>query len=72
MHSPIDCAPGDAFVVGFRHADEQAAYGAVGLEVTIYNPALDADGSAGRALTGALVEGLTTREPSELRALASP
>ena len=28
---------------------------AVGLEVTIYNPALDADGSAGRGLTDALV-----------------
>jgi arginase len=31
---------------------------AVGLEVTIYNPALDADGSAGRTLTNALVESL--------------
>jgi arginase len=28
---------------------------AVGLEVTIYNPALDADGAAGRGLTDALV-----------------
>ena len=31
---------------------------AVGLEVTIYNPALDRDGSAGRVLADALVAGL--------------
>jgi arginase len=31
---------------------------AVGLEVTIYNPALDADGSAGRALADALADAL--------------
>ena len=30
-----------------------------GLEITIYNPALDADGSAGRGLTDAVVRGLT-------------
>jgi arginase len=29
-----------------------------GVEVTIYNPALDPDGTAGAALTGALVRGL--------------
>jgi len=32
---------------------------AAGLEVTIYNPALDADGSAGRGLTDTLVRALT-------------
>jgi arginase len=32
-----------------------------GLEVTIYNPALDADGAAGRALADAIVAGLTPR-----------
>ena len=31
---------------------------AVGLEVTIYNPALDPDGAAGRGLTDALVASL--------------
>jgi arginase len=31
----------------------------VGLEVTIYNPALDADGSAGRVLTSVIVSGLS-------------
>jgi len=34
---------------------------AVGLEVTIYNPALDPDGSAGRTLTDLLVETLASR-----------
>ena len=33
----------------------------VGLEVTIYNPSLDVDGSAGRILTDAIVDGLTPR-----------
>jgi arginase len=33
---------------------------AAGLEVTIYNPALDADGSAGRGLTDALVRALAS------------
>jgi arginase len=33
---------------------------AVGLEVTIYNPALDQDGTAGRELTNALVAALRT------------
>lgn len=32
-----------------------------GLEVTIYNPALDVDGDAGRLLADALVDGLTPR-----------
>jgi arginase len=32
-----------------------------GLEVTIYNPTLDADGAAGRALADAIVAGLTPR-----------
>ena len=36
---------------------------AVGLEVTIYNPALDEDGSAGRGLTAALVAALGTSAP---------
>ena len=31
---------------------------AIGLEVTIYNPALDRDGSAGRVLAAAIVHGL--------------
>lgn len=34
---------------------------AVGLEITIYNPSLDADGSAGRGLVDALARGLTVR-----------
>jgi arginase len=34
---------------------------AIGLEVAIYNPRLDADGSAGRALAGVLKEALNTR-----------
>jgi arginase len=33
---------------------------AVGMEITIYNPALDADGSAGRALVDALAEVLAS------------
>jgi arginase len=33
---------------------------AVGLSVAIYNPALDSGGAAGRALIGAVVEGLTS------------
>lgn len=37
---------------------------AVGLEVAIYNPALDADGEAGRGLTRTLVEALGIRAPS--------
>jgi arginase len=32
---------------------------AVGLEVTIYNPALDNDGAAGRMLTKVLVDALS-------------
>jgi arginase len=36
---------------------------AVGLEVTIYNPALDEDGTAGRGLTDVLVAGLGTSAP---------
>jgi arginase len=32
---------------------------AVGMDITIFDPELDADGSIARALTGALVEGLT-------------
>ena len=32
---------------------------AVGIEITIYNPNLDADGSAGRGLANALAKGLT-------------
>jgi arginase len=36
---------------------------AVGLEVTIYNPRLDEDSTAGRGLTNALVEALGTEAP---------
>lgn len=36
---------------------------AAGLELTIYNPNLDQDGSAGRGLTDTLVEALTTGAP---------
>jgi arginase len=32
-----------------------------GVEVTVYNPALDTDGAAGRILADALVAGLTPR-----------
>ncbi|MGQ0643431.1 MAG: arginase family protein [Gemmatimonadaceae bacterium] len=39
---------------------------AVGLEVTIYNPALDHDGEAGRGLTSALTVALGTSVPSKL------
>lgn len=34
---------------------------AVGIEITIYNPTMDADGSAGRGLVDALARGLGTR-----------
>ena len=36
---------------------------AVGMEVTIYNPALDEDGRAGRELTNVLVAALGTSSP---------
>ena len=36
---------------------------AVGLEITIYNPHLDADGSAGRGLADTLARGLGSRAP---------
>jgi arginase len=36
---------------------------AVGMEVTIYNPALDQDGRAGRELTNVLVAALGTSAP---------
>ena len=39
---------------------------AVGLEVTIYNPALDEDGTAGRELTNVLVGALGTSAPWRL------
>ena len=35
----------------------------VGMEVTIYNPALDDDGRAGRALTNVLIDALGTSAP---------
>ena len=38
---------------------------AVGMEVTIYNPALDPDGSAGRGLVDGLAEGLGSSVPSK-------
>jgi arginase len=37
---------------------------AVGMEVTIYNPALDTDGAAGRGLVDALAQALGSRAPS--------
>ena len=37
---------------------------AVGLEVTIYNPALDMDGSAGRVLTDTIAQALGTCAPA--------
>ena len=37
---------------------------AVGLEVTIYNPDLDKDGAAGRALADLLAEALGTGAPA--------
>jgi len=40
--------------------------GAVGLEVTIYNPALDADGAAGRELTNTLVAALAPGQESTM------
>jgi arginase len=40
---------------------------AVGIEVAIYNPALDPSGSAGRALTAVLVEALGTAAPGSPR-----
>jgi arginase len=40
---------------------------AVGMEVTIYNPALDDDGRAGRELTNVLVAGLGTSAPWSTR-----
>ena len=36
---------------------------AVGMEVSIYNPALDPDGSSGRALTSVLIAALGTAAP---------
>jgi arginase len=38
---------------------------AVGMEVTIYNPALDSDGAAGRGLVDALAQALGSRAPSK-------
>ena len=40
---------------------------AVGMEVTIYNPALDEDGTAGRELTNVLVAALGTSAPWNIR-----
>ena len=40
---------------------------AVGMEVTIYNPALDEDGRAGRELTNVLVAALGTFAPWNIR-----
>jgi arginase len=45
---------------------------AVGLEVTIYNPALDEDGSAGRGLTNVLVAALGTSAPWAVTDKADP
>ena len=40
---------------------------AIGMEVTIYNPALDEDGTAGRELTNVLVAALGTSAPWNIR-----
>ena len=54
--------PGGLSAVELRHVLRAAAASGrlAGLEVTIYNPALDTDGSAGRALTDMLVAALGT------------
>jgi arginase len=53
--------PGGLSAVELRHVLRAAAASGrlAGLEVTIYNPALDHDGSAGRLLADALVDGLS-------------
>jgi len=53
--------PGGLSAVELRHVLRAAAASGrlAGLEVAIYNPALDRDGSAGRLLADALVDGLT-------------
>ena len=53
--------PGGLSAVELRHVLRAAAASGrlAGLEVTIYNPSLDHDGSAGRLLADALVDGLT-------------
>ncbi len=48
----------DELRITLRHALDSGR--AVGLEVAIYNPSLDADGAAGRGLTHTLVQALTT------------
>ncbi|HEY6560191.1 MAG TPA: arginase family protein [Polyangiaceae bacterium] len=72
IHIDADCLSDDVMpAVDYRLADglspEElttvlkfaiASQRVVGLEVTIYNPALDADGSAGRVLTDVIVNGL--------------
>lgn len=52
--------PGE-LAIALQHA--MASGRACGIEVTIYNPALDDDGSAGRALAEALVKGLSSGPP---------
>ena len=53
--------PGGLSAVELRHVLRAAAASGrlAGLEVTIYNPTLDHDGSAGRLLADALVDGLS-------------
>jgi arginase len=72
IHIDADCLSDDVMpAVDYRLADGLspdelttvlkfaiASQRVVGLEVTIYNPALDADGSAGRVLTDVIVNGL--------------
>jgi len=74
IHVDADCLSDDIMpAVDYRLPDGlswdelalalRAAVGsgkAVGIEVTIYNPALDRDGAAGRGLADTLVRGLTT------------
>jgi arginase len=58
---PDGLSPGDlTSILGLALASGRA----VGLEVTIYNPALDDDGTAGRELTNILVAALGRSAPS--------
>jgi arginase len=55
FRQPVGLSPDElATVLAVAMATGRVA----GVEVTIYNPALDPDGTAGAALTGALTRGL--------------
>jgi len=78
IHVDADCLHDDAMpAVDYRLADgltagelkrvlqlALASGRAVGLELTIYNPALDRDGEAGRLLAGLIAEALGTQAPA--------